>query len=80
MSTDIRALSSLHESLFDGRRSSLLFEIFGLLQSRSRALIAPLNSNFDKSGRIRGSFGFHYLKPSFNGFFDIKHNDIIVAA
>jgi hypothetical protein len=72
MSTDTRVWSSLHESLSDGQQSSLLFEIFGLLQSRSRALIAPLNGNFDKSGRIRGLFGFHYFKPSFNGFFDIS--------
>jgi len=78
MSTDSRVLSSSHENLFGGQRSSRLSGITGLLQPRKRASEKwTLNSDFDKMGRVNKSFGLHYFKPAHNGFFNVGDGFIV---
>jgi hypothetical protein len=35
------------------------------------------DSNFDKTGRIIGLFGFHNLKPTLDGFLDVRNSFFI---
>ena len=81
MSTDNLVLSSLRESLFDGRRSNSPSGTSALLQRLSRVSgLHPLYSDFYKFGRVKGLFGFHYFKPSLNCFLDIGEGFFICGA
>ena len=73
MSTDSRVSSSSYENLFGGQSTNRLFETFELRPRQSTALVCrPLHGNFDQMGGIKGLFGFHDLKPSFNGLLNVR--------
>jgi hypothetical protein len=67
-----RVSSSSYENLFGGQSPNRLFETFELQPRLSKALVCrPLDGNFNQMGGIKGLFGFHNLKPSFNGLLNV---------
>ena len=75
MSIDSRVLSASHESLFGGLKSILLFETYAQLQRRSKvSKFCSLHRDFNEPGRVKGLFRLHYLKPPFNGFFNVGNS------